>query len=229
MASLPFDTSGSDDEVAWELYHENAKRGRKLGVRQVPRRDDDRAQQDPPSLETIALDGGAALSVAFDPAPGAGAGDAPPTARDALSAILPSALTLAAPLSIAVYLAVGEIDGVPPGLYRYDGATRALILERRGDMRMELAGAVDGMASPALATRAVMLVGKLDDAAYQAGERGYRDVLMAAGRVALALELACKAGGRACRALPVFYDREVDALLGLDGLGESVLAVMAID
>jgi hypothetical protein len=74
----------------------------------------------------------------------------------------------------------------------------------------------------------VFIVGRLDEAAMTAGERGYRKALMAAGRHAHAIGLAAEAAGLWCQDVAGFYDREVDALLSLDGLSRSTLCVMAL-
>ena len=74
----------------------------------------------------------------------------------------------------------------------------------------------------------ILLAANLDAATATAGERGYRDALIATGRHLAAMETAAATAGLRLDDTVAFYDREVDALLFLDGLTRSVLAIVAV-
>lgn len=60
------------------------------------------------------------------------------------------------------------------------------------------------------------------------GERGYRYVLFEAGHLMQNFYLIATALGLSCCALGGFFDQEIDGLLDLDGLNESVIYAMSL-
>ena len=63
---------------------------------------------------------------------------------------------------------------------------------------------------------------------FKYGARAYRFVLLEAGHVAQNVLLAAAALGLAAVPLGGFYDREVDAVLGADGLYEASLYLIPV-
>ena len=63
---------------------------------------------------------------------------------------------------------------------------------------------------------------------FKYGLRGYRFALLEAGHVAQNVLLAATALGLAAVPLGAFYDRRMDAFLGLDGVNESSLYAIAL-
>lgn len=229
MPSTGFRTSKAASERAWELYHENSKRGRRLGVAGVGPASA-RPQAVAPSGDTLGpshvdtADGWISLAPAAVPIG--------PPARDALAASSLSRFletvggAIADPGPVHLVLHIHRIDALPEGLYRFRPESRALQPMGGEDIgrRLWAAMAAETTAPPLM----MFIVGRLDGAAMAEGERGYRRALMAAGRQAHVIGRAAEPAGLWCQELAGFYDREVDALLSLDGLSRSVLCAMAL-
>ena len=60
------------------------------------------------------------------------------------------------------------------------------------------------------------------------GDRGYRHVLAEAGHLAQNLYLISSALGLSCCAMGGYYDEEINNLLDIDGVGESIVYILAI-
>jgi hypothetical protein len=207
-------------DAAWELYHENSKRGPRDGIAAprtaAPAPDygglpvlalADRAP--PPAGPPVSADGGQVSLRAFSDLLAAGC----------------RRLTEADP--VTAFVAIEAVETLPRGLAWYDPAGHSLRLLRRDDAPEQVQQA---LASPEILHRSaalILLAADLDSATASAGERGYRDALIMTGRHLAALETIAAAS--ALRLEPVrVYDREVDALFYLDGLARSVLAVVAV-
>jgi SagB-type dehydrogenase family enzyme len=129
---------------------------------------------------------------------------------------------------LELYFHALAVDGLEPGLYHYNPAHSNLRRLRAGDLSYELGSA---MAQPMLAYGSSMLVlitALFPRLTFKYGERGYRFALLEAGHVAQNINLAANAYGFASVNLGGFYDREIDALLGLDGVRHSTLYLVAI-
>ena len=114
-----------------------------------------------------------------------------------------------------------------PGLYHYAPASNSLELIRELDAAQELAR-ICYTAALAKSAAVIALTGISLKSRLKYGERGYRFMLLEAGHIAQnallaanALELgACPFGG--------FIDDDLDQLLGIDGLDEVSLYLIAI-
>ncbi len=232
MSAIWFDT-GSDamPEIAWELYHENSKRGRRFRISGGGH--DHGAADDmwPDAARQIfPLEAAPSTLAVF------GAGTAEPARSEqgtmplaSLAAILAAACAPAGDRDPTEFLL--HIEGVgklPVGLYRYDRRSPSLCLLRRDAERRTLMAAMPEAGLDDKPQAMLFIVGDLAGAARAEGERGYRTALMAAGRHMLAVRLAAAAAGAWSREIADFYDREVDALLSLDGLSRSVLGVILL-
>ena len=74
----------------------------------------------------------------------------------------------------------------------------------------------------------VLLAGFFDRVTFKYGDRGYRFTLLEAGHVAQNLNLAAGACGWGALNLGGCYDREVDDLIGLDGVSASAVYAVAL-
>src|SRR5262245_17624026 len=126
-----------------------------------------------------------------------------------------------------VYLAAGEVDGLPPGLYHFCPGDFSLRQLKEGDVRAALAVAA---ADEALATRAAIVVLSAiywrNTWKYQA--RGYRHLFWDSGTMLANLLAVGDALGAAPRVATGFVDGDVNRLLGLDVDREAALALVAI-
>lgn len=126
---------------------------------------------------------------------------------------------------IEAYLAVGDSEDLPAGLYHYDPAHHALDVLREGDVRSWASAALADEPSPPPAM--VLLLSTVfwrNAAKYR--QFGYRLQCLDAGvMVGQALEAGAAAGLHGQVHL-CFHDEDLNLLAGLDPLAESVLAVI---
>jgi len=233
MSSVWFDTGNTQPpDAAWELYHENSKRGRRLGFAKTPEVlvPQPGTAQGAMALEAFALPAADPLTVALNGSP---ANARPPVEGGLSLATLSTVLAAACqpfgdddPIVFHLYADVAET--LPTGLYRYDYPAQSLLLLRRANLKEGLSAALADHGAAGQVQVTIFAIGELESAAAAAGERGYREALIAAGRHALALGLAARAAGLWIRDEPDFYDREIDTLLGLDGLARSILWAAAL-
>jgi hypothetical protein len=127
---------------------------------------------------------------------------------------------------VEILFHVRGVDGLPAGLFRL-GAKGEARLMRRGDFGKELART---LLAPELAGTPLQIViaGDFAGAAALSGERGYRHVLLAAGARGETIRLTAAALGLGIATTIDFYDRELDRLLGLDGLDAGALVLIAV-
>lgn len=129
---------------------------------------------------------------------------------------------------VELYVVSGDLAGLPAGVFHFDPAAASLTRLREGDHRPWMVRATAG--EPALATAPVALV--LTGIPWRTGwkytERGYRHLFWDAGMIlANLLALAHEAALPAMVVLG-FVDTELELLLGLDGVKEFPLCVMAL-
>lgn len=227
MAIVWYEAANDEaSEACWELYHENSKRERRAGgipVMSLPVREPDFS-----ALPSYGLGPADALPAAFGatmlaPPEPMRAGRLPLRALAALFAYGAAD----APGPVELYLAATSVADLPAGLYRHDALRKTLQLIRRGDFSSRIA---DMAADPAIARNSALqffMVGAFDRAVAAEGERGYRSALIAAGALARQLALVATALGLG-RATCDLHDREIDALLALDGLSRSVVHMLAV-
>jgi SagB-type dehydrogenase family enzyme len=126
-----------------------------------------------------------------------------------------------------VYAAVGDVEGLAPGLYHFNPGDFALRRLREGDVRGALARAA---ADESLARRAVTVVLSAiywrNTWKYQA--RGYRHLFWDSGTMLANLLAVAGALGLAPRLLVGFVDAAVNHLLGLDPAHEAALELVAL-
>jgi SagB-type dehydrogenase family enzyme len=109
------------------------------------------------------------------------------------------------------------------GLYSFDALTPALVRLRPGDVAAEVAGAVG-----AGAETFVVLTGVHARTGWKYAERGYRHVWWDAGTMLANLLALAAADDRRPRVHLAFSDVELNAALGVDGVTEYALVVLAL-
>jgi len=130
------------------------------------------------------------------------------------------------PLELFFYSA--HVEGLELGIYHYNSVHRNLRWIQPGDHSERLCGA---LVQSNLATDASLLVfitALFERSVFKYGDRGYRFVLLEAGHVAQNLNLAATALGLSCTNIGGYFDRQIDELLGLDGLAHSTVYMTAI-
>lgn len=124
-----------------------------------------------------------------------------------------------------LYVAARRVDGLSPGLYRFEPLERGL--EPLGPA----AGLAEATAYPELASAAaatVVVSATFWRSRFKYGLRAYRFALLEAGHAAQNLLLAATALGLAAVPLGGFYDHRVDEVLGLDGVDRAALYLVCV-
>jgi SagB-type dehydrogenase family enzyme len=129
---------------------------------------------------------------------------------------------------IELYLAVGEIDGLAPGLYHFSPADFKLRELRRGDWRKFIAGAA-GMRPPLLEARAVVVMSAIFwRSVWKYGPRAYRYCFWDAGTILANLLAAAWGEGLPAEIVSVFEDAALNRLIGADGEREATVCLAAL-
>lgn len=128
---------------------------------------------------------------------------------------------------IEVYVVTADLPGVAAAVHHFAPLEFGLTPLRPGDWRANLAGAA---AEPAVATAPVsfVLTGIPWRTGWKYGERGWRHLYWDAGTLLANLLAIASAHGLSARVLVGFADAEVAHLVGVDGVEEFPLAVVAI-
>jgi SagB-type dehydrogenase family enzyme len=128
---------------------------------------------------------------------------------------------------LELYVAARAVSDLPVGLYHYDPLRHVLERLARGDLDDRLRPA---MVYPELLDAAALVVvtAVFWRTRFKYGLRGYRFALLEAGHVMQNALLACTA--LSIPAVPVggFYDRLLEAVLGIDGVNESAVYGVAL-
>jgi len=129
---------------------------------------------------------------------------------------------------IDTYVVANRVEGLDAGLYRHDVEGASLVRLRRGDLSGAIAAACldQEMAAEAAAVFAWVAVPARSKGRYR--ERAYRYLYLDAGHIGENLHLAATALGLGCCAIGAFFDDEVNALLGVDGVAETAVYLSVV-
>ena len=137
--------------------------------------------------------------------------------RDGEGRTVPSAGAL---YPIEVYVAVGRVHRLEPGVYRYDPRGHTLALVRSGDHRRGLATAALRQDWMEQAPAIVVITALYARTTVKYGERGRRYVHMEVGHAAQNVYLEATALGLGTTLVGAFDDARVARLLGLPANAE---------
>jgi SagB-type dehydrogenase family enzyme len=128
---------------------------------------------------------------------------------------------------LEAYLVAARVDGLATGVHRYDPAAHAL---EHIDFQPRLDALARATAMDELGAAAGMMVVTAIPARSRLkyGERAYRFVLLEAGHVAQNMLLVAEQLGLSACAVGGFVDAEVDTAIGIDGVDEISLYVVAL-
>ena len=129
---------------------------------------------------------------------------------------------------LELYVVCRRVTGLDPGLYHYDPLAHALETlrpEATDDSLVDLSPYHEQLESSAAV---VAITAMFSRSRFKYGARAYRFTLFEAGHVAQNLLLAVAALGLAAVPIGGFFDRDVDAYLGVDGLDEASLYLVPI-
>src|SRR5262249_10728043 len=126
-----------------------------------------------------------------------------------------------------VYVAVGEVASLEPGLYHFCPGDFALRRLRAGDVRAQLAvSAADDSSASRAAT--VLLTGIYWRNAWKYQARAYRHLFWDSGTMLANLLVVAGTLGFAPRVLTGFVDDQVNRLLGVDPAREAALELVVL-
>jgi SagB-type dehydrogenase family enzyme len=129
---------------------------------------------------------------------------------------------------LEIFFHTAYVLGLQPGLYHYNPLRHELRFLRRHDQSHKIAA---GLAEPRLATSAAVtffVAAVPERAVFPYGDRGYRLALLEAGAVVQNLNLVAASLGLASVNAGEYFDRKIDAILGVDGLTVSTVSLVTI-
>lgn len=129
---------------------------------------------------------------------------------------------------LEIYTALNYSVTPPPGLYHYDPGCQALAQLNANEPSKMLAHSFLDGADISAAPLVVVIAAVFGKTTTKYGDRGYRYILLEAGHVAQNIALAAVALGLATFPVGGFYDDEINACFGLDGVNEAACYMIGI-
>jgi SagB-type dehydrogenase family enzyme len=129
---------------------------------------------------------------------------------------------------LELYVAAPRVTGLDPGLYHFDPLRPGLAVLRAGLEPAEIAALSTYPEIVAACGALVIVAAIFGRTRFKYGLRGYRFALLEAGHVGQNLVLAATGLGLGAVPLGGYYDRPTDAFLGLDGVNESTVYMVAV-
>jgi SagB-type dehydrogenase family enzyme len=125
---------------------------------------------------------------------------------------------------VETYVAAARVDGLAPGLYHWElPQERLALVAARADVAQAACAACLGQEMVLAAPVTFIWSAVWGRAAQKYGDRALRYAYLDAGHLAENLHLAATALGLGACMIGAFLDDEMDALVGVDGDGESVI------
>jgi len=116
---------------------------------------------------------------------------------------------------LEVYLVVGNVDGLAPGIYKYKSEGHELVKARSEDVREELAEASLSQAWIREGAIDIVIAAVYERTTKKYGERGVRYVHMEAGHCAQNIYLQATALNLGMVTVGAFYDDQVKSILDM--------------
>ncbi|MBN1455946.1 MAG: SagB/ThcOx family dehydrogenase, partial [Methanomicrobia archaeon] len=129
---------------------------------------------------------------------------------------------------VETYVVVNAVEDVEPGVYHYAVAQHELEQLRTGDFRMAVAQAALDQEMAYHAHVVFIWTGVFPRSTWKYQQRAYRYVYLDAGHIAQNVALAAVGLGLGSCQIGALYDDEVNALLDVDGVNESVVYITVV-
>ena len=123
---------------------------------------------------------------------------------------------------------VSQVIDCPSGIYHYEVREHRLALLAEGDYSLEIGEACMDQASCASAAVVLAFGAVAPRCGQKYGDRAYRYIYMDAGHLGAHVQLAAEALDLGSVNIGAFFDDEVNHLLGLDGVNETVVYLAAV-
>ena len=127
---------------------------------------------------------------------------------------------------LKIYVVVGNVEGVPPGIYKYQPKPHALVKVLDGDQRGALSKAAGGQKDVSQGAMDIVITAVYERVTGHFGERGIRYVQLEAGHAAQNVCLQVAALKLGTVTIGGFGDDDVKKVLGADD--EEPLYIMPV-
>jgi SagB-type dehydrogenase family enzyme len=129
---------------------------------------------------------------------------------------------------IETYVVINNVEGLEKGLYHYNIEEHALEELKLGDLGEELAQAALGQEMVASAPLIFVWTAIFERSKWKYRQRAYRYVYLDAGIIGENLAFSATGIGLGSCNVGAFFDDEVNAILGVDGVAESVVYLCVV-
>ena len=129
---------------------------------------------------------------------------------------------------IETYLCINNIQGIPAGIYHYNVKGHYLGLLKPGACAIDVARAALDQEMCRAAAVVFIWTAVFQRSKWKYGQRAYRYVYLDAGHIAENLALAATSLDLGSCPIAALYDDEVDRIVGVDGIEESVLYLTVV-
>lgn len=129
---------------------------------------------------------------------------------------------------IEVYVVANNVQDLQRGLYHYSPHQHALELIKTADYQAKMSQCCLYQDFVGQAAVALVMTAVFDRTTAKYGQRGVRYVYMEAGHISQNVYLQATSLGLGAVAVGAFKDEDLNALLGIDGQGETAIYVNAV-
>ena len=129
---------------------------------------------------------------------------------------------------IETYLNVNNVEGLEKGLYHYDIQAHALEELKVGSFSEEIAQAALGQKMLIAAPVVLIWTAIFERSKWKYAQRAYRYVYLDAGHIAQNLALSATSIGLGSCQIGAFFDDEINQIIEIDGVEESVLYLSVV-
>lgn len=130
------------------------------------------------------------------------------------------------PLELFFYS--NSIENYPDGIYHYNPSTNQIRLLSKGDKNGKISEAFVQSELINNSSLIIFITAVFQRSIFKYSDRGYRFILIEAGHVAQNINLVSRCLELGCVNLGGFFDRQIDELLGLDGVNHSTIYAVAV-
>jgi SagB-type dehydrogenase family enzyme len=129
---------------------------------------------------------------------------------------------------IETYVVVNNVKNLETGVYHYSIKSHALELIKQGDFRRIITMAALGQGMSAEAAAVFVWTAMFERCKWKYGQRAYRYMYLDTGHIAENLALAAVSLNLGSCEIGALYDDHVNAIMGIDGIEESVLCMAVV-
>jgi SagB-type dehydrogenase family enzyme len=129
---------------------------------------------------------------------------------------------------VETYLVANNVEGLEQGLYHYNIPDHALEELKLASLGEGLASAALGQKMLAAAPAALVWTGVFARSKWKYAQRAYRYVYLEAGHIAENLALSAASVGLGACHIGAFFDDEVNQVIGVDSVEESVVYLSVV-